>query len=58
MKFEILAFEILSVDCIFFYFIPNSEFNTYRMQVNVILSIVKKYRIFSLVTNTIFIFSL
>ena len=37
------------------YFIPSSEFNAY---LKVILSTLKKYRIFSLVTNTIFIFSL
>ena len=40
------------------YFIPSSEFNAYLMQIKVILSTLKKYRIFSLVTNTIFIFSL
>ena len=40
------------------YFIPSSEFNTYLKQIKVILSAVKKYRIFSLVTNTIYIFSL
>ena len=39
-----------------FYFIPSSEFNAYLKQV--ILSAVKKYRIFSLVMNTIYIFSL
>ena len=41
-----------------FYFIPSSEFNAYLKQIKVILSAVKKYRIFSLVTNTIYIFSL
>ena len=41
-----------------FYFIPSSEFNAYLKQIKVILSTVKKYRIFSLVTNTIYIFSL
>ena len=41
-----------------FYFIPRSEFNAYLKQIKVILSTVKKYRIFSLVTNTIYIFSL
>ena len=40
------------------YFIPSSEFNAYLKQIKVILSAVKKYRIFSLVTNTIYIFSL
>ena len=39
-----------------FYFIPSSEFNAYLKQIKVILSIVKKYRIFSLVTNTIYTF--
>ena len=41
-----------------FYFIPGSEVNAYLKQIKVILSAVKKYRIFSLVTNTIYIFSL
>ena len=41
-----------------FYFIPSSEFNAYLMQIKNILSTVKKYRIFSLVTNTIYILSL
>ena len=41
-----------------FYFIPSSEFNAYLKQIKVILSAVKKYRILSLVTNTIYIFSL
>ena len=41
-----------------FIFIPCSEFNAYLKQIKVILSEVKKYRIFSLVTNTIYIFSL
>ena len=41
-----------------FYSIPSSEFNAYLKQIKVILSAVKKYRIFSLVMNTIFIFSL
>ena len=40
------------------YFIPSSEFNAYLKQIKVVLSTVKKYRIFSLVTNTIYIFSL
>ena len=40
------------------YFIPSSEFNAYLKQIKVILSAVKRYRIFSLVTNTIYIFSL
>ena len=43
---------------IFFNFIPSSEFSAYLKQIKVILSAVKKYRIFSLVTNTIYIFSL
>ena len=38
------------------YFIPSSEVNAYLKQIKGILSAVKKYRIFSLVTNTIFIF--
>ena len=41
-----------------FYFITSSEFNAYLKQIKVILSAVKKYRIFSLVTDTIYIFSL
>ena len=41
-----------------FYFIPSSEFNAYLKQIKIILSAVKKYRIFSLVMNTIYIFSL
>ena len=41
-----------------FYFIPSSEFNAYLKQIKVLLSAVKKYRIFSLVLNTIYIFSL
>ena len=40
------------------YFIPSSEFNAYLKQIKVLLSAVKKYRIFSLVTGTIYIFSL
>ena len=40
------------------YFIPSSEFSAYLKQIKVILSTVKKYGIFSLVTNTIYIFSL
>ena len=39
-----------------FNYIPSSEFNAYLKQINVILSAVKKYRIFSLVANTIYIF--
>ena len=35
-------------------FIPSSELNAYLNQIKVILSAVKKYRTFSLVTNTIF----
>ena len=38
------------------FFIPSSEFNAYLKQIKVILSAVKKYRIFSLVTNTIHMF--
>ena len=38
------------------YFIPSCEFNAYLKQIKVILSAVKKYCIFSLVTNTIYIF--
>ena len=40
------------------YFIPSSESSAYLKQIKCILSAVKKYRIFSLVTDTIFIFSL
>ena len=43
---------------IILYFIPSSEFNAYLKQIKVVLSAVKKYRIFSLVTITIYIFSL
>ena len=43
---------------IVFYFIPSSESSAYLKQIKCILSAVKKYRIFSLVTDTIFIFSL
>ena len=35
-----------------------SEFNAYLKQIKEILSAMKKYRIFSLVTNMIYIFSL
>ena len=49
--------EICQADIIF-YFIPRSEFNAYLKQIKVLLSAVKKYRIFSLVMNTIYIFSL
>ena len=38
------------------YFILSSEFNAYLKQIKVILSTVKPYRIFSLVTNMIYIF--
>ena len=44
----------MQISCI--YFIPSSEFNAYLKQIKVILSAMKKYRIFSLVTNTIYIF--
>ena len=40
------------------YFIPSSESSAYLKQIKCILSAVKKYRIFSLVTDTIFIFPL
>ena len=40
------------------YFIPSSEFKAYLKQLKVLLSVVKKYCIFSLVTNTIYIFPL
>ena len=46
------------VSAIAFYFIPSSESSAYLKQIKGILSAVKKCRIFSLVTNTIFIFSL
>ena len=39
-------------------FIPSSESSAYLKQIKGILSAVKKYRSFSLVTNTIFIFLL
>ena len=41
-----------------FYFIPSSESSAYLKQIKCILSAVTKYHIFSLVTDTIFIFSL
>ena len=41
---------------IYIYFIPSSEVNAYLKQIKGILSAVKKYRIFSLVTNTILFF--
>ena len=41
-----------------FYFIPSSEFNAYLKQIKVLLSAVKKYHIFLLVTDKIYIFSL
>ena len=49
--------QIVQVN-ISFYFIPSCEFNAYLKQIKVILSAVKRYRILSLVTNTIYIFSL
>ena len=42
----------------YFYFIPSSEFNAHLKQIKVLFSAVKRYRIFSLVTNTIYIFSM
>ena len=36
------------------YFIPSSEFNAYLKHIKVILSAVKKYRNFSLVTSTLY----
>ena len=48
------GYDIDNVDTTF-YFIPSSEFNAYLKQIKVVLSAVKKYRIFSLVTNTIYI---
>ena len=39
------------------YFTPSSEFNAYLKQIKVILTAVKQYRTFSLVTNTIYMFS-
>ena len=38
------------------YFISSSDFNAYLREIKVLLSTVKRYRIFSLVTNTICIF--
>ena len=37
------------------YYIPRSVFNAYLRQIKVVLPTVKKYRIFSLVPNTIYI---
>ena len=51
-------FKIMTINNITFYFIPSSEFNAYLKQIKVILSAVKRYRFFSLVTKTIYIFSL
>ena len=42
--------------CNLVYFVPSSESNAYLMQIKVIFSTVKKYRIFPLVTSMIFIF--
>ena len=42
---------------LFIHFIPSSEFNAYLKQMNVILSTVKKCRIFLLVTNTTYFFT-
>ena len=53
-----LAFGSDSLLSIPFYFIPSSEFNAYLEQIKMLLSAVKKYRIFSLVIDTIYIFSL
>ena len=50
--------KVCDIESSSFYFIPSSEFNAYLKQIKVILSAVKKYRIFSLVTNMIYIFSL
>ena len=41
-----------------FYLIPSDDSSAYLEQIKGILSIVKKYRMFSLVTNTIYFFSL
>ena len=38
------------------YSIPSSEFNAYLKQIKVLLSTVKKYRIFSIVKHTIYMF--
>ena len=54
----ILILDKFMINNIHFYFIPSSEFNAYLKQIKGILSAVKKYRIFALVTNTIYIFSL
>ena len=51
------GYDIDNVDTTF-YFIPSSESSAYLKQIKCILSAVKKYRIFSPVTDTIFIFSL
>ena len=50
--FTLVAFSV------YFYFIPSSEFNAYLRQIKVLKSAVKKNRIFSLVTDTIYIFLL
>ena len=39
------------------YFITSSEFNAYQMKVKLVFSTVRKYHIFSLVTDTIYIFT-
>ena len=41
---------------ILIYFITSSEFNAYQMWLKLFFSTVKKYRIFSLMTDTIYIF--
>ena len=59
--YDFLSFSLyvlLLLLILLFYFIPSSEFNAYLNQIKVVLSTVKKYHIFSLVTNTIYIFSL
>ena len=48
----------LSIPATLIYFISSSEFYACLKQIKVVLSAVKKYRIFSLATNTISIFSL
>ena len=53
-----LRFLFFAYSPMMIFFIPRNEFNVYLKQIKVILSAVKKYRIYSLVTNTILFYSL
>ena len=61
LEIRVLIYILDSVvisDLVMKVFIPSNEFIAYLKQIKVILSTVKKYRIFSLMTNKIYIFSL